>query len=422
MRPIAFGRLLACMFLFVCGSAQAMGTFVPAASRSDMAYDDQRGLVYIASGDRVLRYRVADGTFLSPVVTGGSLRGLDVSPDGRSLAVADSSHDAERVWVHVVDLDTLAATRLEAPVDFHEDGTWSVSYAYDGSLFATGRFAGSGWVPLRRFSADGEATVVTEVMQDTMLSASGDRKVVAFAESNISDGRWGRIDAVTGQVVHRQWYEDGTSAFNYEIATNADGSQYAIPTYAGTLVYDAAYARVATIGEYAGGQPVGLAYHPVDDLAYFPWAGTSEVRVCDMEFVEPVGAYDLGQPFDHTGNWAYGAGRTRLSGDGSLLMVSVDGGVRILRMYAPLRADPVTARIDARKARLKSLIPLRGVVGNGGKLAYEIVTQPAYGRAALAGASATYTPLPGFSGTDSFVYRVRYGRAWADATVTVSVE
>src|SRR5690606_34410111 len=129
---------------------------------------------------------------------------------------------------------------------------------------------------------------------------SGNRRVVAFAESNISDGSWGRIDAVTGKIVRRAWYEGSTGWFNYEIATNADGSQYAIPTYGGTFVYDAAYAEVATIGEYAAGQPIGVAYHPVDDLAYFPWSGTSEVRVYDMEFLEPVGAYDLEQSFDHT--------------------------------------------------------------------------------------------------------------------------
>lgn len=423
MRSTGFCKLLACLFLLACGSAQAVGTFVPAPYRTDMAYDDQRGLVYIASGGEILRYRVATGTFLPPVVLGGSLRGVDISPDGGTLAVADGTVDGDTLRVHVVDLQTLAIGRLEAPLAWYELGTWAVSYAHDGSLYASSSFAGSGSTPLRRFSADdGSVQVVAEsVGQNTMLAASGDRTMIAFAESNGSNGSWGRIDAVTGQVVRSAW-EQGTSWFNFEIATNATGSQYAIPTYGGTFIYDASFARVATFGVYAGPQPTGVAYHPVDSLAYFPWAGTSEVRVYDMEFLEPVGAYDLEQQFNHTGNWAYGVGRTRLSGDGSLLMVSVEGGVRILRMYTPLHADPVSARVQARKSRLKSFVPLRGSIGNGGDIAYEIVSQPAHGKAAVAGGSATYVPEPGFTGSDSFVYRARYGRAWADATVTISVE
>lgn len=419
MRSHVIGRLLACLLLFACGAAQALGTFIPAPDRTDMVHDDQRGLVYIAAGSEVLRYRVADGSFLPSVVTGGALRGLDISPDGRTLAVADSTLEVGRVRVHLIDLETLAVTRLEAPAGFSESGIWTVSYAYDGALFASGRHAGSGWAPLRRFDTDGSMQVVADVRQDTMLAASGDRRVIAFAESNISDGRWGRIDAVTGEIVRRQWYEHGTSAFNYEIATSADGSQYAIPTYGGTAVYDASYARVATIGGY-GDSPVGLAYHPVDSLVYFPWAGTREVRVYDTEFLEEVGSYPLAQEFINAGP-AFGNARTRLSGDGSLLMVSVQGGVHILRLYAPLRAEPLTVRYPVRR-RLKSFIPLRGSVGNGGDIAYEIIAQPAHGRVLLGEGRATYVPAAGYTGTETFVYRARYGRAWADAVVTVRVE
>lgn len=423
MESKGFAGFAAGLLLLACGTAQALGTFIPAPARTDMAYDDRRGLVYVASGDEILRYRVQDGTFLAPVALGGMLQGIDISPDGDTLAVADRSHDSGQVWVFTIDLDTLEAVRVEAPADDYEAGTWTVSYAHDGSLFVTSRFAGSGWTPMRRFpSQGGEAEVLATVRQDTMLAASGDRRKIAFAESDISDGRWGVVDAVSGDIVRREWYEDGTSAFNYEIASNVDGSQYAIPTYFGTYVYDADYARVATFGEYAGPQPVGLAYHPVDALAYFPWAETREVRVYDMEFLEEVGRYDFEHVFGHTGNHAFGAGRTKLSGDGSLLMVSVAGGVRILRLYEPLRAEPVSVRVGARMSRLKTLIPLRAAVGNGGDVSYEIVSQPAHGRVVLGGGIAAYTPAPGYSGNDSFVYRARYGRAWADAVVTVSVD
>jgi hypothetical protein len=246
-----------------------------------------------------------------------------------------------------------------------------------------------------------------------MVSASGDRRSIAFAEADSSGGPWGRYQPATGEIVRRY---DGTSWFNFEIATNANGSQYAIPTYGGTFVYNSAYANIATFGTYAGPQPIGVAYHPVDSLAYFSWAETSEVKVYDMDALAPVGSYDFENDFDHTGNGAYNEGRTKLSGDGSLLMVTVEGGVRILRMYAPLKAEPISARAPGTSRRK---IALKGSVGNGGPVHYEIVRQPLHGRVILSRGFATYWRT-GSTTSDSFVYRVRYGRAVADAVVTIT--
>lgn len=400
------------------GSTQVVGTLVPAADRKDMVYDEKRDLVYISAQDRILRYSVATSSFLPPVVVGGSPRGLDLSPDAGTLAIADAQYGPETTWIKLVDLDGLQVRTLEAARQYYEGGTWAVSYVSDGSVVATSNYLGSGWTPMRRFDpASGAATVIASVSNRTMVSASGDRRAIAFAEGNISDGRWGRYDPITGDVVRREWYENGTSWFNFEIATNAVGNQYAIPTYGGTFIYDAAFSKVATLGIYGGPQPVGVAYDPVDSLAYFPWADSSEVRVYDMDLLTEVGAYDVGHVFDHTGNSAFGNGRVRLSGDGSLLMVSVAGGVRLVRMYAPLRAASFSASVPA---RLKQRIPLQGSIGNGGELRYEIVTQPKHGHLTLSRGHATYAGRGTGPVTDSFVYRVRYGRAVAEGVVTVN--
>ncbi len=400
------------------GSAPVVGTFVPASDRKDMVHDGMRDLVYISHEDRILRYSVADAAFLPPVLVGGNPVGLDLSPDGETLAVADAGYGPETLAVKLVDLDGLEVRALEVPRESYEAGTWAVSYVADGSIVATSSFLGSGWTPMRRFDAvSGAATVIAHVRQNTMVSASGDRRAVAFAEANISSGSWGRYDAVTGQVVRREGYDDGTSAFNFEIATNAVGNQYAIPTYRGTYIYDADFNNVATLGTYAGPQPVGVAYDPVDSLAYFPWAATSEVRVYDMDLLAEVGAYDVGHVFEHTGNGAFGNGRVRLSGDGSLLMVSVEGGVRIVRMYAPLQAASFAVTAPA---RMKHKFPLQGSVGNGGAVEYEIVQQPKHGRVTVSRGLATYAGRGTGTGTDSFVYRARYGRAVAEGVVTVN--
>jgi hypothetical protein len=385
-----------------------------------MVHDDSRGLLYITQGGEVLRYHIASGDFLSPIVLGGALKGLDLSNDNATLAVADDVSDSNDAWVHLVSLDDLGTTKATfAKQTTYESGTFSVRYAADGKLYTTNDFWGSGWVGMRRYDPTTQTwTPLASVRQATMLSPSGDGGTVAFAESNISDGRWGLIDTPSGGIVYRQGYTDGTSWFNYEIGSDRLGSQFAIPTYGGTFVYDDAYRKVATLGQYAGPQPIGVAYHPVERIAYFPWSGSGTVRVYDMNSFSQIASHDFQDSFSSTGNRAFVQGRTRLSRDGSLLMVSVTGGVRFLQTYAPLTAAPVS--IDA-LAGVPVPIALPGSIGNGGVLEYAIVRAPAHGSVSLSGAVASYTAQAGYAGSDSFRYRVRYGSAVREAEAQIAV-
>ncbi len=412
--------LVALTAAIVAVPASAEGTLIPAPQRVDMVHDDSRGILYITQGGEVLRYHVDSGDFLAPIVLGGALKGLDLSNDNATLAVADDLSDSANAWVHLVALDDLSVQKASFPkLSSYESGTYSVRYAADDKLYTTNDFWGSGWVGLRRYDpATGTWTQLASVRQSTMLSSSGDGDTVAFAEANISDGRWGLIDVPTGGLVNRQGYTDGTSWFNYEIGTDRLGSQFAIPTYGGTFVYDDAYRKVATLGQYAGAQPIGVAYHPVERIAYFPWSGGSSVRVYDMNTFSQIGSHDFEDGFAHNGNEAFVQGRTRLSRDGSLLMVSVTGGVRVLQTYAPLRAEAVSTAARAGEALS---IPLPGTIGNGGALEYAIVRPPAHGQLSLSGATATYTAQAGYAGADGFRYRVRYGNAVREAEVQIAV-
>lgn len=405
------------------GSSRAEAVFVAAPYRTDMVYDFRRDLIYVANGNEVLRYAVATQEFLSPIPLGAGvqLKGMDISPDGSRLAIADSTGTASSVRVHVVDLRTLATAKRATTKAFGEGGTWSVAFASDGTLLVTSTFEGSGWVPMRRLLVNpGRWSTVASVRQDTMLSASADRKTIAFAEANISDGRWGLYDVPTHRVVRRDGYSNGTSWFNYEIATDAMGSQFAIPTYGGTYIYGVDYERLQIVGQYAGPQPIGAAYHPVENLLYFPWAETSTVRVIDAQTFALVDTIEIGNSFQTTGNWAYSNGRTKLSADGSLLMVTVPGGLRYVRMYAPLAAGNIAAVAGS---GVSTSVPLVGTIGNNGSLAYFISQRPKHGTVTVSGATATYKSDAGYTGPDSFQYTVRYGSAASKVGVaTITVE
>lgn len=425
LNKIIIAAFIACMALPIA-SASAAGTLIPSQNRVDMVHDAARSTIYITEGANVLRYHVPSATFLAPITLGGQLNGIDLSPDGATLAVADRSSTSTEQWVYLIRLNDLTVTKASVTKDSsYEDGTWSVTFAADGSLIATSRFAGSGWVPMRRLNPSnltwtklGASYPDNTFTQNAMVSASGDGKIIAFAEANISSGPWGTLDTVSGQLVRRQGYTDGTSWYNYEIGTNANGSQFAIPTYGGTFIYNSAYAKIGTIGTYAGAQPIGVAYHPVEPLIYFPWATTREVRVYNAISLAQVGTHDFEETFQSNGNWAFVQGRTKLSRDGSILMTSVTGGVRYVQMYAPLTAAAVTGTTNVGTA---VTLGLKGAIGNAGQITYSLASNPVRGTATINGNFVTYTPAAGYAGTDTFKYVAKYGSAIVESTVTVTI-
>lgn len=90
---------------------------------------------------------------------------------------------------------------------------------------------------------------------------------------------------------------------------------------------------------------------------------------------------------------------------------------------APVNDPPVAiARSVAATAGQATGMTLEGSDPDGDALSFEIVSQPANGRASAAGATATYTADGGFSGSDSFTFRVSDGTlASAAATVAITV-
>src|SRR6266446_9469291 len=146
-------------------------TLISAPNRVDMVYDAGRDILYITSGSTVLRYQLASDSFLTPFQLSGSLMGVDLSPDGNTLIVADSSATSSNVWVHRIDLNTGQTNRVSFPIAFGESGTFAVAFGGDGAALVSSRFGGSGWVPLRRYDpVSGQVTTVApSVRQDSMV-------------------------------------------------------------------------------------------------------------------------------------------------------------------------------------------------------------------------------------------------------------
>jgi DNA-binding beta-propeller fold protein YncE len=311
---------------------KADGILIPAPNRVDGVFSTDNSVVYITSGSQVLRYDLSTQSFLAPLELGGYLKALDLSPDGQTLAIADSGDWAgDQLWVYVVRLDTGTSKKVTFARSAMEGGSYSVAYGSDGQLLITSLFQGSGPVPMRRYDPATDTTALLgQVFGGALLSATGDRSVIGYAEAGISNGPWGRYFVATGNML-----EAGqTLWFVSDIAANRNGAQFAITTNGGTFLYDEAANQVATLGGYGAGRPIGVAYHPTQDLLYTAWMGTSEIRVFETANFQKVDSLNAGSIFQDNHNWSFDNGRLKTSRDGALLLATVGGGVRVLRTDA----------------------------------------------------------------------------------------
>jgi hypothetical protein len=105
-------------------------TFIPIPGRKDHVFDPVNQILYTTThSGTVDRYDVITGNFLSPWTIGGTLGGIDVTPNGDTVLVADQSFDTitDVGYIHRVDVHSGIVTTLEFPLGGHQ---------FDGSVLS----------------------------------------------------------------------------------------------------------------------------------------------------------------------------------------------------------------------------------------------------------------------------------------------
>ena len=331
-------------------SAAAQAAYIPLdiPARADYAFD-RNGVLYVTAGPQVVRYDTRTGTYLSPFQVGGSLVGIDLSPDGRTLAVADSGTQGSNNRVVLVDTGTGAVQSYSSARQSLETGTYMVAWGADGRVLSTSYFAGSGWVPLRRLNpATGVTEEIGSVRQNSMLTPSADRRTIGIVESNISSGPVHAYDVAAGAI----GASTGTDWFNFEVAVSPNGSRFLVPTYGGALAYDRSgsqFTRAGQIGEYASWGPLSAVFSPNGRVIFtsdYDWSNrVGGVKVYDANTLQQIAVLDPVR-FGWQGNFAMGEGRLEVSPDGRWLAASVANGVRLydVSAYVP---EPSSAAVLA---------------------------------------------------------------------------
>jgi hypothetical protein len=250
-------------------------TLIPVTMRRDMIFDHAGNYLYISTSDGLIKtYNLSTGQVETAKDLGGSLNGLDISPDDSFLLVAQNDTGVAQGVFEKVDLSSGAITNINYTLAFGETGAWDVAIASNGLAFGTTQFGGSGWTPLRQIDlTTNQATIRADapgsggggmVRQNTAIYRSADRTRLYFLEANISSGPVFTYSAETdtfGPVVDTDACTDCGDA-----GVNRDGTLVGTRLYSAGLSLDTApdFNFVHSFDAIDG----GIAFNAVEDIVY----------------------------------------------------------------------------------------------------------------------------------------------------------
>lgn len=300
--------------------------------RRDFVFD-RNGVLYITAAASIERYDAVHSASLSPWPIGGDLNGIDLSADGKTLAVADQTVAEIRNRIVLIETSSGESKPVRFTRSFHlEGGAYMVAWGYDGSLLITSTFKGSGHVPLRRYDLKTDkVSVLQDVQEDSMLTPSADRRTIAIAEGNTSSGQVLSYDVAKGAVTDSA----KTHMFIDEVAVDRRGVCFVVPTSNGAYVYPSGLKNSNNPFQILGSNswgPQGAVFSPKANMLFTADSGSvtaqNGVKVWDTDTWEVLATIDPCL-FDQFSANTFESGRIEISPDGRWLAVSIGEGVRI---------------------------------------------------------------------------------------------
>ena len=177
----------------------------------------------VPSQNEVAVLDLATGTFGPSIPVGSDPQGIDITPDGRTLYVADAGGQT----ISKVDIATGAVTTIATPASFMSDTPDSIVVLNNGTALYSTTFAGSGFGGhIYQLDLGTDASTVVPTMgsgglstEFTPLSRSADYSTAGALLGDDSAGPFDVYTAATGNVV------SGTlNAFISSSALNGNGT------------------------------------------------------------------------------------------------------------------------------------------------------------------------------------------------------
>ena len=311
--------------------------FVPrSGDLNDIVIDDACKYVYVTNGtlDRVEVFSIGDNALKAPIPVGPQPWGLDVTPDGSSIYVANFGANS----ISVVDPAMRSERRriYVPPLSIFNDTPYSVAIADNGlALFSTATAGVSGYegrveqldlatdaVTLRTdFQVfPGSPHLFGRTTSSTFIKASGDRSKIGIVVGNISDGPAFLYDAATDSFPADTRLNDFLSG----VGLNGDGSTLLL---GGRMRFlDSSLALLGSSTDCAK----AVAIDPLKPVGYR--AIGSQVEQMSLPTFEFIQSLELGDDsgFNPPGCFG-GPSRMAISRDGRILAVITENGFSLVR-------------------------------------------------------------------------------------------
>jgi hypothetical protein len=315
--------------------------------RRDHVFDPVQKILYISRAyGTIERYRMdteewlpaievrnnAYEVFNSVADLATSIYGIDITPDGKTLYVAEGQRNATQGFIHKIDVATGEVTQLPYNLARGEGGAWDIATTANGLALFTAQFEGSGWVPLRQIDVNTNAISIRtdvkgsgfgEVRQNSLVSASGDRDSLFFTESNISSGPIFTFDSSTNTFPIKS--TTSTSLSNALSTVSRDGTLIAM-LQSGTV--QIRNATTLAVTKTLSGLDGGIIFDPIKDILYAIDSISDQVVAYSTQTWSEL--YRLNIQENATSAAAFENGVMSISSDGKFLAVSTSTGVRIL--------------------------------------------------------------------------------------------
>lgn len=239
----------------------------------DHVFDATTGIDYAStSSGNIERFDVRTGRLLTPFKVGVSLGGLDITPDGQFLYVAEQQPGTTQSLIRKVNAQTGAVTNLGFNRVGAESGSFDVTILNNGKAFFTTLQAGGVRVNLREITLSTDAIAIrtglvgaADIAPFTRLNRNADRTAVVFTEPDVA-----------GNVF---FYKTATDSFTARLALNSslalapaaisrDGNRAAVATTAGVRIINTTLAAPAIVQTVNPAQRGGLVYDPFRDVLY----------------------------------------------------------------------------------------------------------------------------------------------------------
>ena len=301
----------------------------PSTFHSEVAIDPTSTYAYVTNTayGRVEVLRLIDGVFEEPIPVGSQPLGLDLTPDGSRLYVANRGS----TYVSVVDVAARSELRrVPIPSERMSDRPYSIAVLANGKALLTTTFDGSGFGAYM-YEID-LATDAVKLRTDfwiwsgktteyTSIRASGDRTAAVIVVGDNSPGALFRYDAPTDAFSPRRETWDFISYG----ATNADGSVTLVND--GGMLFDRSLQPLGTVGCGSGGVAVNRQGSVGYGFGAYYESATGiigTIAVCDLVNFRVTRVIPIGP--------VAGLGRLQVSPDGRTLLGITDTGLVLVRL------------------------------------------------------------------------------------------